>query len=78
MESVLKAKRRLKLFPKLLGSCGVEGTAYAKCVVQTDDPKLHQCQKEFLMFKKCLEQAAKAHSTRIWKEEQRILLRITY
>lgn len=65
MESVLKAKNRLKLFPKLLGICAAEGAVYAKCVSQTDDPKFHQCQKEFLVFRKCLEEAAKSAGTRI-------------
>lgn len=65
MESVLKAKRRLKLFPTYLAECSSEGALYAKCVVQTDDPKMHQCEKEFAAFRKCLQSAAKRHSSRI-------------
>lgn len=65
MDSVLKAKRRLKLFPTYLAECSSEGAVYAKCVVQTDDPKMNQCNKEFDAFRKCLQHAAKKHSSRI-------------
>ena len=65
MEAVHTAKQRLKLFPKFLASCSAEGSVYAKCVVQTDDPKQYQCEKEFLAFKKCLSNAAKKSGSRI-------------
>lgn len=65
MDAALKAKRRIKLFPKYLAECSFEGAVYAKCVVQTDDPKLNQCQKEFNAFRKCLTSAAQRHSSRI-------------
>lgn len=65
MEAVKKAKSRLKLFPQLLTQCSKEGLIYAQCVTQTDDPKLNQCEKEFQVFKSCLNAAAKKKSIRI-------------
>lgn len=65
MEAVKSARNRLKTFPKLLAECSTAAAAYAKCVSQSDDPKHHQCQKEFLAFKECLASAAKKSGTRI-------------
>jgi len=65
MDAVQKAKQRFKLFPKYLASCASEGSLYAKCVIQTDDPKQNQCEKEFMAFKKCLAEAAKKSGSRI-------------
>jgi len=65
MESVKRARQRMKLFPKLFADCSKEGSIYAKCVSQTDDPKQNQCEKEFTAFKKCLSESAKRNGTRI-------------
>lgn len=65
MEAVKKAKTRFKLFPQLLSECSKQGLVYAQCVTQTDDPKHNQCEKEFQMFKNCLNSAAKKRMIRI-------------
>ena len=65
MEAVKSARNRLRTFPKLLAECSAAASVYAKCVSQSDDPKQHQCQKEFLQFKECLANAAKKNGTRI-------------
>lgn len=65
MESVRKAKERMKKFPLLLAQCRVEGSAYAKCVAKYDDIAKDACKEEFIKFKNCLQKAAASMNTRI-------------
>lgn len=64
--SLQSARKRLQTFPRLVQSCSGEAAVYAKCVVQKhEDISPHACEKEFLLFKECLEKAARKLKTRI-------------
>ena len=66
MDSVRKAKGRLKAYPQLMASCSVQATAYGKCVAEhMGEVKKGQCQAEFEAFKKCVRDAAKKAGTRM-------------
>lgn len=66
MESVKKAKHRLRQFPKLLFECRELGHVYAACVTsKRNDIKKDECKKEFDRFKACLAEAAAKHNTRL-------------
>jgi len=65
MEAVKSARKRFQTFPKLLADCSKQASAYAKCVVQTDDPKQNLCEKEFTDFRMCLQKASKTRGMRI-------------
>lgn len=57
MESVRKAKLRMREAPKVLAQCKTEGLAYAECVVSSYELgtlKKDVCTKEFASFKLCL------------------------
>lgn len=58
MESVKKASNRFRKYPLLLADCKKEATAYANCVVNSDNIKFNECAKQFSSFKKCLQNAA--------------------
>jgi hypothetical protein len=66
MESVRKARGRLQNYPVLLGRCGTEASAYAKCVAgKLAEVKQFDCQPEFDLFKKCIQTNAKKIGTKI-------------
>lgn len=66
MESVKRARTRLRAYPQLLAACGAEGAAYARCVALKDGEARHrECEKEFSVFRTCLQTAAKKQGTRL-------------
>ena len=65
MESVNKAKNRLKKYPLLILDCQQQGALYAKCVINNGDIKKNDCLKEFEEFKNCLLKAATKRKTRL-------------
>ena len=66
MDSVAKARTRLRAYPKLISACAVESAAYAACVARAmGDVADGQCNEEFAAFKKCVHQAAKKAGTRL-------------
>lgn len=58
MESVKKAKSRLKQYPVMLGKCSTEAMAYANCVLKKDSPSFNDCNEDFKKFKNCLRKTA--------------------
>lgn len=65
MESVRKARKRLSNYPILLGKCSVQAAAYAACVTQDFNVKKGACEKEFVVFKECLQKAAIEMKTKL-------------
>lgn len=65
MESVSRARARLRIFPRLLAECAAEGKTYARCVAQQDNPQRNDCAKEFEQLSRCVKTAARKHGTRI-------------
>lgn len=65
MESVRKAHQRMRNYPILLAKCAESSTVYAACVSRDFNVKHLTCDKEFQLFQKCLQQAAKEMKTRI-------------
>ncbi|XP_055904230.1 uncharacterized protein LOC129940032 [Eupeodes corollae] len=65
MESVRKAHQRMRNYPILLAKCAESATVYADCVARDLNIKHHTCDKEFQLFKNCLQKAAKDMKTRI-------------
>lgn len=65
MNSVNKAKERLKKYPALLAECRETGAAYAKCVTTKSNVNKDDCHPEFVKFKKCLVEAAAKNKTRL-------------
>lgn len=65
MESVRKAKDRLKSYPILIAKCSSSAAQYAACVTRDLDIQKHACDKEFQEFKKCLVDQAKNMKTRL-------------
>lgn len=58
MESVNKAKHRLKQYPLLLGKCSVEARSYANCILKKDSVTFGECTDEFKKFKNCITKTA--------------------
>lgn len=66
MESVRKAKHRLKQYPALIASCSGPAAAYAKCVTRhMGEVQKDQCLDEFKVFKTCVTEAAKKAKTKL-------------
>lgn len=65
MESVKKAKQRLRNYPLLLGKCAESATAYAACVTRDLNVQHKICDKEFQLFKDCLHKACKEMKTKL-------------
>lgn len=65
MESVRKAKQRLRNYPILLGKCAETATIYAACVSRDLNVQHKSCDKEFQLFKECLQKASKEMKTRL-------------
>jgi hypothetical protein len=50
----------------MLGQCGPEAAVYAKCVAEKlGEVKKFDCQREFELFKKCIQVSAKKLGTRL-------------
>lgn len=58
MESVNRAKNRMKHYPILLGKCSLEARAYANCVLKKDSVNLNDCLDDFKKFKNCITKTA--------------------
>ena len=65
MESVRKAKQRMRNYPILLGKCAEPAKVYAVCVSRDLNIQHKTCEKEFLLFKECLQKAAKDMKTKL-------------
>jgi len=65
MESVLKARQRLRHYPKLLAECSAPAAAYATCVLAKENIKQAECDHEFQELRKCLQRAAHHMGTRL-------------
>lgn len=65
MESVKKARERLRRLPELLVSCSSEGARYADCVMRSQDLKKNDCQKEFTDFVKCMRDTGAKKKVRV-------------
>lgn len=65
MESVRKAKQRLRNYPILLGKCAETATVYAACVSRDLNIQHKTCDKEFQKFKECLQKAAQEMKTKL-------------
>lgn len=65
MESVRKAKQRLRNYPVLLGKCADKAAVYAACVTRDLNVQHHICDKEYKQFSECLQKAAKEIKTKL-------------
>ena len=66
MDSVRRARHRLKQYPRLISSCSYEATIYAKCVARyMGEVGKDQCREEFTLFKECVKNAAKKAGTKL-------------
>ncbi|XP_037916242.1 uncharacterized protein LOC119654773 [Hermetia illucens] len=65
MESVKKAHQRFRNYPIILGKCSKAASTYAICVTRDFNVKQSTCEKEFLEFRNCLQQAAKKMNTKL-------------
>jgi len=65
MESIKRARDRLKTYPKLVANCSSLGTDYARCVALKENVMKGDCNAEFEAFKKCLMDSAKRMKTRL-------------
>ncbi|XP_044574559.1 NADH dehydrogenase [ubiquinone] 1 alpha subcomplex assembly factor 8-like [Cotesia glomerata] len=65
MNSVTKARERLKKYPLLFAQCKESAIDYGKCVVSKQNIGKDDCQKEFNKFKSCLVEAARKNKTKL-------------
>lgn len=65
MESVRKARERMKKFPLILKDCRESATNYARCVALKENVLKNDCSKEFQVFKQCLATSAQKMGTRM-------------
>ncbi|XP_063995226.1 NADH dehydrogenase [ubiquinone] 1 alpha subcomplex assembly factor 8 [Diachasmimorpha longicaudata] len=65
MNSVNKAKERLRKYPLLLTECRAPAGVYAKCIVEKSNLAKDDCLPEFRKFKSCLVQAAAKNKTKL-------------
>lgn len=59
MENLKRARQRIQQYPALLAKCAPAAKSYAACVTRDLNVNHNVCEKEFIEFKKCIEQAAK-------------------
>lgn len=64
MESVRKAKERMRKFPVLLKDCHEPATNYARCVALKSNVLKDDCTTEFSLFKECILRSAKKLGTK--------------
>lgn len=65
MESVQKARRRLRRYPELLIQCSAPAAAYATCVLAKENVKQGECDREFQELRQCLQRAAHQKGTHL-------------
>jgi len=65
MESVQKARQRLRQYPTLLIECSAPAAAYAACVLAKENVKQAECDREFQELRQCLRRAARHMGTRL-------------
>lgn len=65
MESVVKARQRLRRYPELLMECSGPAAAYATCVLARENVKQAECDREFQELRQCLQRAARHVGTRL-------------
>lgn len=65
MESVRKAKQRLRQYPTLVAKCSKEATDYATCVLKANQIQINACKEEFGRFKRCLQKSAVGLKTKL-------------
>lgn len=65
MESVQKARQRLRQYPTLLIECSAPAAAYAACVLAKENVKQADCDREFQELRQCLQRAARHMGTRL-------------
>lgn len=65
MDSVKKAKNRFRQYPLILSKCRNEASNYAKCVLSKDSVNINDCEREFGVFKECLQKTARSLRTKI-------------
>lgn len=58
MESVRRANGRLRNYPAYLAKCSQSAAVYAACVTRDLNVERSICDKEFLVFKQCVQKAA--------------------
>lgn len=66
MDAVIKAKARIRAYPRLLADCRNESKIYATCVLsKQDDVQQNACLKEFRNLRNCLLHSAVKLKTRV-------------
>jgi len=65
MESVKRARDRLKAYPKFVANCSTVATDYARCVALKENVMKGDCNAEFEVFKNCLLKSAKRMKIRL-------------
>jgi len=65
MESVLRARQRLRQLPRHLKACPTPAAAYARCVCLKEAVLQGECQREYEELTRCLKDAAKKAGTRL-------------
>ncbi|KAH0955400.1 hypothetical protein HN011_006338 [Eciton burchellii] len=65
METVKKAKKRLRQYPILIARCHESASIYAACVLAKSDLKKNACATEFNELRKCLIKTAAISNTRL-------------
>lgn len=65
MESVRRANNRLRNYPIYLAKCSESAALYAACVTRDLNVERGICEKEFVVFKQCVQKAASDMKVRI-------------
>lgn len=55
----------MRQYPMLLGKCSLQAGSYAACVTQDFNVAHKACDKEFNLFKECLQKAAVDMKTKL-------------
>lgn len=59
MENIKRARQRLQKYSTFIAKCSHSASIYAACVTRDLNVKQNICEKEFVEFKNCLNEAAK-------------------
>lgn len=65
METVRKAKERLRRYPALMTQCHESASKYASCVLAKSNLEKNACAAEFNELKRCLVKVAASGNTRL-------------
>ncbi|XP_032673253.1 uncharacterized protein LOC116845077 [Odontomachus brunneus] len=65
MESLRKAKKRLRRYPNLMAQCYEFASKYAACVLAKSNLEKNACAAEFNELKRCLVKVAASGNTRL-------------